>query len=87
MQTSYEIELKSENRCSVCGRPEEWSSLEKYGFPSYIISTLGKVLNVNTSELLAGGIHASGYRQVCLTNSEGKSKHKRINTLMGYAFY
>ena len=68
--------------CPKCGTKEEWKSIASYGFSKYEVSTIGRVLNIQTGKFL-NGTPRDGYTRVYLTNDDDNQKPKCVHTLQG----
>ena len=58
---------------------EQWRMIS--GFPNYMISSCGRVMNIRTFKVLRPGINSSGYLHVCLSkdaNQSFKTIHRQV---------
>ena len=62
---------------------EQWRMIS--GFPNYMISSCGRVMNIRTFKVLRPGINSSGYLHVCLSKDANQS-FKTIHRLVANAF-
>lgn len=62
---------------------EEWIPIPNY--PNYVISNLGRIMNINTKRLLKQGITAHGYNEVNLWN-HNKGKTCQVHRLVYMSF-
>ena len=62
---------------------EEWRTID--GFPKYMISSFGRVMNITTFRILKPGMDSHGYLYVNLFSNSEKS-HKKIHRLVANAF-
>ena len=62
---------------------EQWMQVS--GFPKYMVSSCGRVMNITTFRILKPGINSSGYLHVCLSK-DGEGSTKRIHRLVAEAF-
>lgn len=64
---------------------EEWRAVPGF-YPYYIVSSWGRVRNIDTGKLLFGYVDDDGYRRVCLSKN-GKSCQRRVHRLVCEAFH
>ena len=62
---------------------EQWKIIEEY--PLYMASNLGRIKNIQTNHILAGGLDKDGYRQVTLQTG-GKPVCRRVCRLIATTF-
>ena len=62
---------------------EQWRLIS--GFPNYMISSCGRVMNIRTFRVLRPGINSSGYLSISLY-SNGDMSTKTIHRLLAEAF-
>ena len=62
---------------------EQWRMIS--GFPNYMISSCGRVMNIRTFKVLRPGINSSGYLHVCLSKDANQS-FKTIHRIVANAF-
>ena len=62
---------------------EQWRSVSE--FPKYMVSSCGRVMNIQTFKVLRPGINSHGYLCVCLSK-DGEVSNKRIHRLVAEAF-
>lgn len=55
------------------------------GYPNYLISSCGKIINVNTGKELKGWYNSQGYHRVCLIN-QGVKRHFYVHRLVAICF-
>jgi hypothetical protein len=61
---------------------EQWRTIS--GYPNFMVSNFGRVMNVKTQEIKTGSLMKVGYLNICLWN--GKSNRKYIHHLVAEAF-
>nr|QBK93099.1 MAG: uncharacterized protein LCPAC403_02330 [Pithovirus LCPAC403] len=76
-----------EDRCPLCNELESWKWMKDFGFSKYMISSLGKIYNMVTSNYLKGGLSKMGYQLVELSSDVGKPKTKGIHVFQGIVFF
>nr|QBK93208.1 MAG: HNH endonuclease [Pithovirus LCPAC403] len=76
-----------EDHCPLCGDLEEWKWASDFGFPNYMISSLGKVFNITTKKYLNGSVTDQDYIGFRLTKHDESHKNIRIHTLQGVVFF
>lgn len=65
---------------------EKW--LEVVGYEGrYAVSNTGRVRNLRSGYVLAGGISSQGYWRVKLSDDDGTEKYKLIHVLQAEAFF
>ena len=62
---------------------EQWMQVS--GFPRYMVSSCGRVMNITTFRILKPGINSRGYLYVNLCK-DGEVSNKRIHRLVAEAF-
>jgi hypothetical protein len=62
---------------------EQWKTIDEY--PLYAASNLGRIKNMETNHLLAGGLDKDGYRQVTL-QTDDKQVCRRVCRLIAKTF-
>ena len=62
---------------------EQWMQVS--GFPRYMVSSCGRVMNITTFRILKPGITSKGYLYVVLS-SNGDASTKKIHRLVADAF-
>lgn len=65
---------------------EEWCSLEVVDCPGYQVSTLGRVRNSKSGQLMSQHFTDAGYRAAGVYNSNGKCKVHLVHRLVAQAF-
>lgn len=63
---------------------EEWKIIEN--FPSYEVSSLGRVRNLKTGKIRKPVVHHSGYLQLNLVKEDGSKKTVYIHRVVAFAF-
>ncbi len=65
---------------------EDWLSLEDLGFDDYCVSSLGRILNKNTDQIMALSKNQQGFYKVSLVRSDKERSTIQLNRLVAHAF-
>ena len=74
-------------KCSKCGKPVEWASMKLANCDYYDISTIGEIYSYSKHKYLEISPKVNGYIPCALTDNNGKSLYKHMNTFQGIVFY
>jgi hypothetical protein len=82
---NIDLDLTSKPLKTISINSEKWGKLDILGFPSYQISTYGRIINIKTKRFLTGTIKKDGYQKVRLSEN-GKGKDKFVHQIMALVF-
>ena len=84
----FQLTEMKQDYCMICGKPEEWKSMQYCCSEMYVLSSLGRCWSFRKKMLLDGGDMRSGkYRRFILMDDNGKNHTKGIHTWQGIVYF